>query len=249
MKKGSKIFWGVFFVLAAALVIASQFGVFGVLGFWSILAMVLLVAVFIASLVKLNFFGVLLSAALLYMIVQTPLGLYDISPWMLLGAVVLGSIGLSLLFHKRKPHSAPGKGGAQVTSGEHMESYGGYHPEMQREENSDDNHPYARVRFGATSRYLHADALENGQFYAAFGSLEVFFDQATLAPGGAEIYLDCSFGAIKLYVPKGWRVEDRVDTLLGGVSNDMRFARPDETAPALVLTGRVQFGGIEIGYV
>jgi hypothetical protein len=79
--------------------------------------------------------------------------------------------------------------------------------------------------------------------------LEVYFDQATLDPNGAEIYLDCSFGAIKLYIPKHWQVIDSIHASLGGVENNTRLAKPAENAPKLTLTGNVSLGGIEIQYI
>ena len=62
--KHNNWFWGIFFVLAAIFVIATQVTSFTVIGFWSIAATVLLAAIFVQSLIKLNFFGVFLSLAL-----------------------------------------------------------------------------------------------------------------------------------------------------------------------------------------
>lgn len=227
-------FWGVFFVLAAIFVVASQIISFTQIGFWSILATVLLAAVFIESLIKLNYFGVFLPLALAYIIYQKPLGLYDISFWLLLLAAVLISIGFHIIFRRRPKHESKCCGDKD---------------EYHTIEDIDDNNPYAKVNFGGSSKYLHADCLKSGQFYCRFGGLEIYFDQVQLAPDGAEIFLDCNFGAIKLYVPKTWRVVDRINATLGGVQNEARHAMPGEGAPTLSLTGNVSFGGVEIYYV
>lgn len=236
-------FWGIFFLLAAVFVIALQVGSFGQIGVLSIAATVLLAALGIHSAFERNFFGVFIPLALLYMIYQQPLQLVKISVWLLLLAAVLAGTGCSFLFHSRlHPHyhsdwknwddSHSGSGNLTHTS-----------------ENMDDNNPCVKINCGASSKYLHADSLTGGQFFVSFGALEVFFDQAQLSPEGAGLFLDCSFGAIKLYIPKEWQVVDHLRTSLGSVENDVRMARPGENAPRLTLTGNVQLGSVEIHYI
>lgn len=235
-------FWGAFFVLAGILVVISQITDFQNIGFWSIIVTVFLAAAFIQSLVRLNFFGLFVSAALIYIVFQKPLQLYYLSPWLLLLAASLAGIGLSMIIRPRPRRSQPYREAAY--SADNMVSS---HTETSA--NDDDNHPNSEVKFGAASRYLHSTALESGQFRVSFGSLEVFFDGATLSPGGAEIYCDCSFGGLKLYIPKNWPVEDRINATIGGVSNENPAARPAEGAPVLTLSGNVLLGGVEIQYV
>jgi hypothetical protein len=79
--------------------------------------------------------------------------------------------------------------------------------------------------------------------------LEVYFDQATLSPNGAEVYCNCKFGAIELIVPRTWRVVDKLNCTLGGVDNKHRHSSPAEDAPRLTVLGDVSLGGIEIKYV
>lgn len=250
-------FWGVFFVLAAVLIVAWQVTSFATLGFWTILAAVFLAACLISSLVKLNFVGTLLSGALLYLVLQTPLGWMPISPWLLILAALFAGGGLSMIF-KRRPRygSYGGYGGhggwrrVEAAQSEWDEHAAAEHQNyMRKDENDDDNRPYGKVSFGSSSRYLHSTALEYGQFSASFGAMEVYFDQATLAPGGAEVFCDASFGAVRLIVPSGWVVEDRIHTSVGGVDNDASQARPGPNAPHLVLTGNASFGAVEVVYV
>ena len=233
-RKYNNWFWGVFFVLAAVFVVASQIVNFTQIGFWSILATVGLAAVFIQSLVHLNYFGVFLSLALAYMIYQNPLGLYFISPWLLLLAAVLLSIGFHTIFHHRPKR---------------VHSCGGDCDRNRTFEDIDDNNPYVKVSFGSSSKYLHGDSLKTGQFYCNFGSLEVYFDQVTLDPDGAEIFLDCHCGAITLFLPRTWRIVDRLNSSLGSVKDEQRRSAPAEDAPFLTLTGNISLGAIEIKYV
>jgi predicted membrane protein len=232
--KHNNWFWGIFFVLAAVFVVASQIVNFTQIGFWSILATVALAAVFIQSLIHLNYFGVFLSLALAYMIYQQPLELYVISPWLLLLAAVLLSIGFHTIFHRRPKHVGCGK-----RDFDHSRTI----------EDIDDNNPYVKVSFGSSSKYLHGDSLKTGQFYCNFGSLEVYFDQVTLDQGGAEVFLDCHCGSITLFIPKNWRVLDKLNSSLGSVKDEPRRPAPAEDAPVLTLTGNISLGAVEIQYV
>lgn len=233
--KNRNWFWGIIFLLCAVVVIASQTGAFAGIGIISIVAGVLILALVVQSLVQLNFFGVFLPLAVAYIVFKAPLGLPEISIPIIILASVFASIGFSILFRSHPKQKYDWHQGR-----EHF---------AQTTETMDDNNPYAKVNFGSSSKYLHSDSLKGGQFSASFGELEVFFDKAQLSPDGAEIFLDCSFGSIKLYIPKQWQVLDNLSVNLGEVTNKVRTAQPDENSPKLTLTGNVQFGGIEIEYI
>ena len=233
--KNRNWFWGFFFLLAAVFVIARQTGSFGEVGIVSILATVLLAALIIQSVISRNFFGIFIPLAVLYVIYRQPLNLIEISIWQLILTAVFASIGLNFLFGRHH----------------HMKRYrhGRVEHFDQSRENVDDNNPFANVSFNSSCKYLHADCLKGGQFFVSFGSLELFFDHAQPSPDGAEIFLDCSFGSAKLYVPKSWKVIDNLQASLGTVDNDIRLSQPEGNAPRLTLTGNVQFGKIEIHYI
>nr|MDD6335576.1 hypothetical protein [bacterium] len=230
--------WGTYFLLAAVLVIASQFGSFAQVGFWTLLATVLLVALFIQSILDMQAFGMLISLAVLYMIYQKPLHFHYINPWLLLLAAALAGIGLNILLHPR----CKWKKVKQVHNGT-------VRPPMKAEEGGDDNHPYARVSFNQADRHLTADNLEEGQFSASFGQLQVYCNQVSLSPNGANLYLECSFGNMILYLPAGWRVVDQISTAFGSVKMGSRAAQPEGDAPQVTLHGSVHFGEIEVRFV
>lgn len=237
-------FWGIFLILAAVLIVAGQFGSFGEIGFWSILATIALVALIIRNLARLSFPGILIPASLLYMIYQEPLHLMYISPWLLILAAILASTGLSMLFRKRPKPVQYYNSYTHIEEGSNVNP-----PEAQVYESGNDNNPYAKVSFGAVTKYLHADNLQGGQFYTSFGSMEVYFDGVQVNPQGAALFLDCSFGAIKLYVPKHWRVLDEMNATLGGVDNDTFLATTSPDSPEVHLTGNVLLGAIEVQYI
>ena len=234
-------FWGIFFLAAAIFVIACQVGAFVQIGFWSIGATVLLAAVFVSSLVDLNFFGIFISLALLYPIYQQPLHLAEISVWLLLLAAVLASMGFSMVFHRR-PHRW-----------EDWEWDWNWHDSKDGHarigENIDGNDVTAKASFSESCKYLHSESLKSARLVSSFGKLSVYFDQVQLSPEGAEAFIDVSFGEMVLYLSKNWRVVDNVHAGLGSVNNDIRNVPPEADAPTLKLTGNVSFGSLEIHYV
>jgi len=120
------------------------------------------------------------------------------------------------------------------------EGSGGLHLES----SGDDNHPVSRVHFGSNSRYLHSDALSSGLFDVSFGKLEVFFDQAQIAPEGAKIITNVSFGELCLYVPANWSVNTNgLSVSFTGSSNQ---GAGDGSGPTLTLEGNVSFGNLAI---
>ena len=233
-------FWGIFFLVAAVFVLACQTGAFVKVGFWSIGATVLLAAVFIGSLMDLNFFGMLVPLALLYGIYQVPLRLTVVSVWLLLLTAVLASMGLSMIFHTHHHH--------------HWEDWD-HHGHCRdwdsgaSVERMEGNDIFVRTSFSEACKYLHSNSLKSAHLVSSFGKLSVYFDQVLLSPEGAEASLDVSFGSMSLYLPREWRVEDRIHTGAGTVNSDHRRADPEAGAPLLILTGNVSFGSLEIHYV
>lgn len=255
--KNRNWFWGIFFLLSALFVIGIQLNSFVEIGFISILATIFLISIMIDSIIRCNFFGIFVPIAFLYDIYSKPLNLVDISIWLLLLSAVLASIGFSIIFKKHPKDWAyhgnyvykHSKGNDQVNQFGSVTENGQVNQFNTTTENMDDNNPYAKVSFGSASKYLHGNAIKSGQFIVSFGSMEVYFDQAQLDPEGADIFLDCSFGAIQLYVPRNWRVRDNIHATLGGVDNEAKFARTDDNSPILNLNGNVSFSGVEIHYI
>ena len=114
------------------------------------------------------------------------------------------------------------------------------------EEGGEENNPQISVQFGSISRYLRANSLETVDLDCKFGALEVYFDDVTLSPNGAEAYLNCQFGAIELYVPSHWRIIDNLSVTLAGVEIKGKKRNQDENAPVLTVSGNVAFGAAEV---
>ena len=250
MKKNlysSKWAWGTFFLLIAAFILSNQLGGFLNLGLWSVIIAALAVAFMVQCVMSLSFGTLPIPIAALYYIFQSPLGLPYVSFWPLVLVTLLVTCGLhALLPHKRWEGSRSYQKWADCgrrSRGENDEAVGAG---VRIEEGEDDNNPYIKVQFGSASRYLHADCMETAELSCNCGSLEVYFDHVQLSPDGAEAYVNCKLGNLEMYLPKEWRVVDRMGVSLGNVGVDDRFKNSEESSPTLTIKGNVSLGNVEV---
>jgi predicted membrane protein len=272
-RKTSRIAWGFFWLLLAGLVLANYFGGFVELGFWSITIAVIATVVLFHCIISLSFASIPIPIAALYYILQPilaqPLGLPEIRFWTLVLVTVLVTIAFNLMLPKRfksvtgvhvdlgnKRNKKRDKGENRfdlpiedadvvIINGARTEG----NERTKVEEGDDANNPYISVSFGAASRYLHSDCLESADLSCSFGSLEVYFDNVTLSPDGAEVNVSCSFGNIEIYVPSHWRVIDDISSSLANAEVNRNLMRNDVDSPTLKVTGSVSLGNVEVNRI
>lgn len=227
-------FWGLFFIVAAALVIINQMGYLVGINLFTLICTIFLVPIIIKSIAHVNFFGILFPLAILGILFAEPLGITNLVPWPILAAALLGSIGLSLIFHNSKWHS----------------EY--YHCNFDKEEqiiNEEDSDTVScSVKFGASTKYVNTDNFKKGYFSSSFGALKIYFDKAKIQDEGAEIYLDVSFSGVEIYVPKEWKLVNNVSSAFGALDEKNHNLYEGEKMP-VVVKGNIKFGGVEIIYV
>jgi len=235
----SKWVWGTFMLLAAVFILVNQFDGFESLSIGSIIAGALAAAFLVQCISQMSFSAIPIPLAVLYIVFQNHFGLPYMQPWMLILAAVFAAIGLSVLI--------PGK---------YSKHIGAINFECNSDDDTfcakngeacDDNNPIINANFTGISRYIHANALETVRINCNFGGLELFLDQATLSPNGAEIYCNCKFGGVVIVAPKSWRVVDKLNCTLGGVENKNRHSTAED-APVLTILGDITVGGVEIKY-
>ncbi len=251
MKKQNKAtwLWGIFFLLAAGLVIASQIGLLPNLSWVRLTISIFMLAIIVGSIPYMEFFGMLVPLAVILALFSHQLNIRFISPWAMVGSAVLASIGLSLLFKDKRRQLR------EQHYGPHCDKYGNYgewvdgevNPHHETVEDLNENVTTSRVTFGASVKYLHADSLERAEFVCTFGSMKIYFDQAHLSPNGADVTIHSTFSGVTLYVPSIWTVREDIVASLGSVrSRENRSAQEDQQ---LRLHGTSQFGSIDIVYV
>lgn len=232
MKK-ENIFWGVLFILAGIFLIISKLGYFPDVNVFSLLLTVFLVVVIGKSLRHFNFAGVLFPIAFICIIYDKQLGLTAITPWTVLIAALLGSIGLYMIFHKH------------IKWINHKHNHEEY--KFEKIDIEDESHVGFKNSFSASIKYINTDKFEQADFNCSFGAMKVYFDNAIMSNENAIVRINASFSGIELYIPKAWNVDVKTNVFLGSV--DEKNSNNQTTTNNLTLVGDVSFSGIEIIYI
>lgn len=241
MKQGRKIFWGLMFILGALALLIGKMGYLEGFGFWDIVFSIALAGILVDGISHRSYGMILFSIAFLIIVNDEFLGLEAITPWPVLGAAFLGTVGLSILFPRRnrrmsgsgskwkKLNTCEGSG-EMVINGEEDVLCG--------DEIRFDN------TFGETVKYLSGKEIKRVCLDNSFGSLTVYFDNVVLKEGSASVYVDNSFGSTILYIPADWRVVTKLDVSFGDARE--QECSNEKGDNILYLYGDVSFGELEI---
>lgn len=232
MKKDS-IFWGLILILAGVFLVISKLGYFPDINVFSLLLTVFLVVVIVKSLIKVNFAGVLLPIAFICIIYDKQLGITEITPWTVLIAALLGSIGLSMIFHKKIKW---------VNNKYNSEDY-----KFKKIDVEDESYVKFKNSFGASTKYINTDKFKEADFNCSFGAMKVYFDNAIMSNGNAILRINASFSGIELFIPRTWKIDDKTNVFLGAVSEKNK--NDQTTTNNLTLVGEISFSGVEIIYI
>lgn len=232
--KNSKIFWGLFFILAAVYVVVSKFGILPDVGAFNIMFTVFLIWMLIEGIRRISFYEILFAIAFFCIVYKEPLGITALSSWTILVAALLGSIGLSMMFgdvgKKRRiqkmEHMGFGTSDGEQCTGEQL-----------RIENN----------FGSAIRYVNSDNFKNARIENNFGALSVYFDNAMIQDGSAAVNVENNFGETNLYIPKEWQVRSTLERAFGTINQNGTCLGSGNTV--LYINGSANFGVINIHYV
>ncbi|MGN0140677.1 MAG: LiaF transmembrane domain-containing protein [Roseburia sp.] len=239
--KNGRILWGIFFVLAAVYLVVSQMGLLPQVGVFSIILTVFMIWMFIEGIRRRNFFEILFSIAFVLIIYDEQLKITAYTPWTVLGAALLGSIGLSMIFREKKKQ------------GDWTLNINGDGMEFSTDKNCSDTRQYdgEQIRcennFGTAIRYINSDNFCEARLENNFGSMSVYFDNAIIQNPVAYVRVDNSFGDMKLYIPRSWKVEENIDRAFGGVNSHGRCEGTSQFV--LRIDGDTNFGSVQIYYV
>lgn len=235
------VFWGIFLLASAAFILLGGLGLFGDVSAWSIIFSALLLIWFLESLVKLRWGGMLFSLAFIAILFDEVLGIEDITPWPVLFAALLGSIGLNLIFkNKQDDHCFVN---VCSSSSENMNNGASL-----TDEQKEDNEMFqCEVSFGSAAKYVNSQDLKIANLKNAFGSLMIYFDHARISDGKAIANIDNAFGKMTLYIPKEWDTKIEVTKAFGNVVEYGR--KTGENKAVFVVRGEVAFGQLEIQYI
>ncbi len=237
MENARKIFWGVLLLAGAVVLIVERLGylTWGGIGFWNILFSVLLVGWFIDGIVRLNYGMILFSAAFFVIVNDRLLGLEAITPLPVLGAALLGTLGLNLIFPTKNRYER------------HWKKHRTGIESGVRGETLDGEEIHYEVNFNESVKYVTSQHLSYAHLESSFGSLTVYFGEAQFMDGEAELKADVSFGSMVICVPRTWRVTMKMDTPFGSAREQGHCDPNGENH--LDIYGTVAFGSLEIHYL
>lgn len=227
--KEERVFWGVFLIIGAVFLIVGKLGYLGGFSVLSLLLTIFFAACFVKGVLHKSVWGILFSIAFLCIIYEKPLGITEITPWPILAAAFLGSIGFSLLYrpkHKKMKCYYNGKETVETFAEEQIEF---------------------ATTFGEGIKYVNSDDLQQVNLKCSFGSMKVYFDNAIIQNGQAVIHLDVSFAGTELYIPKEWNVVNKANVSFGAIEEKNRNGSAG--TPVVTLIGSVSFAGVEIIYI
>ena len=100
MKRKKEIIIGLLMIIGAVFIMVDRIGFFWDIGLFKIIVTVVLLGILIDNVVERSFGGILFSLAFLGILYDEPLGIEHLTPWPVLGAALLGTIGLNMIFKK-----------------------------------------------------------------------------------------------------------------------------------------------------
>lgn len=233
MKRRKEIFWGLLLILGAIFIMTSRIGFVHDIKIFKLVFTIFLVGILGENLFQRSFGGILFSLAFLGILYDDWLGITHLTPWPILAAALLGTIGLNMIFHEKSHKKDPGHYWKEASEVIDVENEG----QVQ-----------CVIRFGETTKYIDSPRFRQAELESSFGSLGVYFDQAVPVNGSAQAEVNVSFGNMELYVPGNWKVVMDVETLFGGVDEDGRY-EPSSEGNTLFISGNVRFGGLEVHHI
>ncbi|KRN98747.1 LiaF transmembrane domain-containing protein [Companilactobacillus kimchiensis] len=248
MRNRNGIFWGLFLLLSAAILVVSQMHLITyTFGFWTIIVTIMLVAVLIKSLVYFAIPGTVFSLAFLAILYAKPLGITALVPWTILGAALLISIGLSMIFRPLIARHRPwmNKKYYRGYSWHHGRNFNGNGDPDVKTVNDSDVDVY--VKMGSSIRYVKSENFKEANIDVSMGDAKVYFENVTVE-GTAVINVNASLGGIELYIPKTWNVVKELDNNMGGVS-EVGFSDVTVDSPVVTIRGLVSLSGLKISYI
>ena len=228
-----RMFWGILFLLLGVFLIVSKLGLFPNINVFSLLVTAFLAVVILKSIPTLNFAGMLFPAAFIAIIFDKQLGITSITPWTVLIAAAFGTVGLSMLFHRQNKW---------IDKKFHHEDFN-----FEKVNIEDGSTVKYSNSFSGSVKYVNTNNFEKGDFKCSFGALQIYFDNATMSSNNAIVRISANCSGIELYIPKNWKLENKVNVFLGAINEKNK---PSEiTTNTLTLVGDVSLSGVEIIYI
>lgn len=226
MKK-TRIVWGLYLVAASIIIILNELNLWTV-NLYKIIASLLLLPILVNGFKNRGFARILFPIVIMLELFSDELSLPDISIKVTLLATLILSIGLNLMFPKKKfniPHQ----------SNNPMEP--------------DSDNPVISGNFTGITKYLCSDNLKTVNLFSTCSGIKLFFDNVTLSPEGAIINCDIKFSGVDIFIPSSWKVINKTHCIGSGLNLPQKDIILPDDALTLTLKGHLFCSGINIKYI
>lgn len=266
----AKLFWGLLLILMGIFLVISKMGLVTGISVWSVFFTIIFAALLIRGLIKRNFFSIFFSIAFLCIIYDDQLGITALTPWTVLLAALLLSIGTEILFNNsrncyvkflhdddtdRTRHYDSDKGvhvGINLDIDDDNEKEGSDKKASHTGWGAEESATYGEKVFQSNtfsniSKYINPETFEKGVFTNSFGSMNVFFENVPTQKKEGYVNVSNSFGEINIYVPSSWLVNVMIEDTFG--SNSSVKGHPDGSGTFLLhVNGDNSFGEVHVIY-
>jgi len=235
----NKLFWGLLFLIGAASLLLNRMHFWPTLfhiSLFDIFLTIFFVWLFLDGLRHRNFFKILFGLSFIAIQYDEILKITAITPWTLLGAALLASIGLTIIFPKKNINYGNKYNGFEFADSGKKVFF-----------ENDGEMLYFKNSFGSSTKYVNTDALVNATFENSFGEMKIYFDNTIIKDGVADINLEVSFGNAILYIPGTWNIENHVKTSFGSLRE--QNSHQSQGCPTLRIYGEIAFGNVLIIYI
>jgi len=122
-----------------------------------------------------------------------------------------------------------------------------HHRHVHPDDNCYQETDFSKASVFGNGKYIVVDTeFKGGTLKAVFGGIELDLRKAYLPEGDTYLNIEAVFGGISLFIPDTWLLEERVESVCGGVDDSRRFRSQIDTSRKLIINGSVVFSGIEI---
>lgn len=201
MKKNITI--GIFLIVIAVLMVVSKLGLLQNLPVFKILFTVILGIIAIKGIFNFKFAEIFIPLALIGCIFDRELGITAITPWILIIASILISIGLDMIF-KDFRYKIKMNGNKESSFSDDTTE-------------NNDRVVFVNCSFGTTNKYVNSDSFKRAKIKNKFASCNVYFDNAFIAGKSADIYVNNSFGETTLHFPSDWKLNVKKSNAFGNL--------------------------------
>lgn len=242
MIKRHNLLPGLTLILLAVVMMGTAMGLIPDIPWFRLAGAVLLGSWTIKALTDRDFFGMFFSVSLIAWLFEDALKIEHLAPFPLVVAAAFLGIGLNMIIGKRNKTISFEYSNEE---GKHGSINWNDAEEVSKEKWTEGRSVLLENTFNSTSKYVNSVAFSNAKLENAFGSANVYFNNATVYENQATIELDNAFGEMNIYLPGKWRASISQNSTFGHVTIHGEPNR-DMDAPLVIIKAESAFGALNI---